>query len=171
LCGRGLASLEIESTDSLAIFSGHGEIVHLDAQGKPGFYDLMRRRNPQHYYAFDLLWLDDHDLRELPLIKRKQMLKRLIRPPVLYVDHIEGRGVDLFEATCGRDMEGIVAKLAAGRYEPAATTWVKIKNRAYSLAEGRPDFFAVTSTRTKADLSATGAGAIGAYTVRKLLEP
>ena len=67
------------------------------------------------------------------------MLKRLIRPPVLYVDHIEGRGVDLFEATCGGDLE--VAKLAAGRYEPAATTWVKIKNRGYSQAEGRADFF------------------------------
>jgi hypothetical protein len=39
------------------------------------------------------------------------MLKRLIRAP--------GRGVDLFEATCGGDLEGIVAKLAAGRYEPA----------------------------------------------------
>jgi hypothetical protein len=42
-----------------------------------------------------------------------------------------------------------VAKLAAGRYEPAATTWVKIKNRAYSQAEGRPDFFAVTTTARK----------------------
>jgi hypothetical protein len=39
-------------------------------------------------------------------------------------------------------MEGIVAKLAAGRYEPKATTWVKIKNRAYSQAEGKADFFA-----------------------------
>ena len=116
-----------------------GEIVHLDAQGKPRFYDLMRRRNPQHYYSFDLLWLDGHDLRELPLIERKQRLKRLIRPPVLYVDHMEGRGVDLFEATCGRDLEGIVAKLAAGRYEPAATTWVKIKNRCIAKRRARPN--------------------------------
>src|SRR5215469_4411789 len=38
-----------------------GEIVHLNTQGKPRFYDLMRR-NSQHYYAFDLLWLDGHDL-------------------------------------------------------------------------------------------------------------
>jgi bifunctional non-homologous end joining protein LigD len=147
-----------------------GEIVHLDVQGKPRFYDLMRRRNPQHYYAFDLLWLDGHDLRELPLIKRKQMLKRLIRRPVLYVDHFEACGIDLFKAACDNDLEGIVAKLAAGRYEPAATTWVKIKNRGYSQAEGRADFFAVTSTRTKVGLSATGARA-GAYTVKKLLEP
>ena len=79
--------------------------------------------------------------------------------------------MDLFEATCAGDMEGIVAKLAAGRYEPAATTWVKIKNRGYSQAEGRADFFAVTSTRAKAGPSATGAGAAGAYTVKKLLEP
>jgi ATP-dependent DNA ligase len=68
-----------------------------------------------------------------------------------------------------RDLEGIVAKLAAGRYEPAATTWVKIKNRAYSQAEGRADFFAVTSTAAKA-AAATGAGAVDAHTVKKPLE-
>ena len=34
--------------------------------------------------------------------------------------------MDLFEAACGRVPEGIVAKLAAGRYEPEATTWVNI---------------------------------------------
>jgi hypothetical protein len=34
-----------------------------------------------------------------------------------------------------------VAKLANGRYEPGATTWVKIKNRAYFQAEGREDLF------------------------------
>ena len=64
-----------------------------------------------------------------------------------------------------------MAKLAAGRFEPAATTWVNIKNRAHSQAEGRADFFALTRTGTKAGLSATGAGAVGAYTVKKLLEP
>jgi ATP-dependent DNA ligase len=46
-----------------------GEIVHLDSDGKPRFYDLMRRRIPQHYYAFDLLWQDGRDLRDFPLIK------------------------------------------------------------------------------------------------------
>lgn len=47
------------------------------------------------------------------------------------------RGVDLFNAACEQDLEGIVAKLANGPYEPDATTWVKIKNRAYIQAEGR----------------------------------
>jgi hypothetical protein len=38
-------------------------------------------------------------------------------------------------------MEGIVAKQAAGLYTPERTSWVKIKNRAYSQAVGRSDFF------------------------------
>jgi bifunctional non-homologous end joining protein LigD len=118
-----------------------GEIVYLDAEGKPQFYELMRRRTPQHYYAFDVLWLDGHDLRDIRLTERKRLLRGLVRPPVLYADHFEARGVDLFQAACDHDLEGIVAKLAAGRYEPAATTWVKIKNRGYSQAEGRADFF------------------------------
>ena len=42
---------------------------------------------------------------------------------------------------CDRDMEGIVAKQASARYTPEATTWVKIKNREYSQAVGRHDFF------------------------------
>ena len=54
---------------------------------------------------------------------------------------IECCGVDLFAAACGQDLDGIVAKLAAGRYEPEETTWVKIKNRSYSQGEGRADFF------------------------------
>ena len=49
--------------------------------------------------------------------------------------------MELFQAACASDLEGVVAKLASGRYEPEATTWVKIKNRAYSQAEGRADFF------------------------------
>src|SRR6185369_16607118 len=34
-----------------------GEIVHLSDDGRPQFYDLMRRRSPQHFYAFDILYL------------------------------------------------------------------------------------------------------------------
>ena len=39
------------------------------------------------------------------------------------------------------DMEGIVAKQASAHYTPEATTWVKIKNRRYTQAVGRHDFF------------------------------
>ena len=121
-----------------------GEIVHLGPDGTPQFYDLMRRRTPQHYFAFDLLWLDGRDLRDVPLVERKRLLRSLVPPqpsPVLYLDHVATEGVRLFEAACQRDLEGIVAKLAHGRYTPDETTWVKVKNRAYTQGEGRADFF------------------------------
>src|SRR6478752_7226018 len=59
----------------------------------------MRRRSPQHFYAFDILWLDGKDLRVLSLVKRKQILRRVVptQPaPILYAEHFDARGVDLF---------------------------------------------------------------------------
>src|SRR5215471_4194450 len=57
-----------------------GEIVYLAKDGCPRFCDLMRRRAPQYFYAFDLLWKDGRDLRGLPLIKRKRLLKKIVSP-------------------------------------------------------------------------------------------
>ena len=116
----------------------------LARHGVPLFYELMRRRSPQHFYAFDPLWLDRRDLRGLPLVERKAMLCTLVPPqpsPVLYVDHVVANGTALFQAVRERDVEGTVAKLAGGAYTPEETTWVKIKNPGYSLAEGRAEFF------------------------------
>jgi bifunctional non-homologous end joining protein LigD len=118
-----------------------GEVACLDADGKPQFYELMRRQIAPTFCAFDLLWLNGRDLRGRPLLERKRLLKRLVKPPLLYVNHVEHTGVDLFNVACEKDMEGIVAKLAHGVYRPAATTWVKIKNSSYSQAEGRAEFF------------------------------
>jgi len=53
---------------------------------------------------------------------------------------VQEQGVEL-TLVCREDLEGVVAKLANGRYESGATTWVKIKNRQYSQAEGRAEFF------------------------------
>jgi bifunctional non-homologous end joining protein LigD len=121
-----------------------GEIVYLGSDGRPEFYNLMRRRKPQHFYAFDILWLDGKDLRGLPLVHRKQILRRVVpmQPaPVLYADYFEGRGIDLYRLVCERDLEGIVAKRKDGVYTPEETSWVKIKNPAYSQAEGREELF------------------------------
>jgi bifunctional non-homologous end joining protein LigD len=120
-----------------------GEIVHPGPDGRPVFYELMRRRGPFCFYAFDLLWLDGKDLRDRPLLERKSLLRKLVPQhpkSVLYVEHV-ATGTDLFRVICDRDMEGIVAKQASARYTPEATTWVKIKNRQYSQAVGREDFF------------------------------
>ena len=120
-----------------------GEIVFLDAEGRPQFYELLRRRGSGEtvFYVFDLLWLDGEDLRERPLIERKQLLRSVVpaRPSVLlYAEHIDRDGVDFFRLTCERDLEGIVAKLKHGRYGEG---WYKIRNPGYSQREGRRELF------------------------------
>jgi ATP-dependent DNA ligase len=83
------------------------------------------------------------DLRGLALSGRKALLRKLLprkAHAVRYVEHV-ANGTDFFRLICDRDMEGIVAKQASASYTPEATTWVKIKNREYSQAVGREDFF------------------------------
>ena len=60
-----------------------------------------------------------------------------------YLDHVHGRGVDLFRVACERDLEGVVGKWAHGSYlsDPRSTSWVKIKNSSYSQMEGRHELF------------------------------
>ena len=123
-----------------------GEIVCLGKDGRPQFHDLLRRRSPQYFYAFDVLWLNGRDLRALPLIERKRLLRRIIpkgQSAVLFAKHIEGTGVSLFHAACKMDLEGIVAKWKSAPYQMdgSRTSWVKIKNPNYSQAEGRNDLF------------------------------
>jgi bifunctional non-homologous end joining protein LigD len=55
-----------------------GEIVRPGPNGRPMFYELMRRRGPFCFYAFDLLWLDGGDLRDRLLLQRKSLLRKLL---------------------------------------------------------------------------------------------
>jgi bifunctional non-homologous end joining protein LigD len=115
-----------------------GEIVVMTGDG-PDFNALFFRRGKPAYAAFDLLYLDGRDLRELPLWRRKRMLQKLVaRTPVAYVDHVEDPG--LFAAAAARDLEGIVAKRRGDPYG-SATEWVKIKHPGYTQMQGRWELF------------------------------
>ncbi len=109
-----------------------GEIVCLDANGRSMFYDLLGGRGQQYFYAFDLLYLDGEDLRELELVERKSRLTRLIPEDpsrLLYVDHVEEKGVELFEKVCELDLEGIVAKPKRSSYNTTSKSrWIKINS-------------------------------------------
>jgi bifunctional non-homologous end joining protein LigD len=125
-----------------------GEVVALRPDGVSDFYDLLFRREWPYYFAFDLLQLEGEDLRGRPLLERKRRLKPLIgrrRSPsrLVFVDHLRGRGQDLYAAACERDLEGVVAKWARGCYHADGTTtsWLKVKNPAYSQAVGRHEVF------------------------------
>ena len=122
--------------------SNQWQDVHFGVMGEHSGY-LYRRGEP-YFYAFDILQLNGKDLRSVPLHARKRTLKRLIPPQsvLLYVDHIEQPGEDLFELACREDLEGIVAKWKDGRYNPErATSWIKIKNPGYTQIVGRQELF------------------------------
>ena len=55
-----------------------GEVVALDDAGRPNFNLLQHSRSQAsriHYFVFDLLVFDNHDLTQLPLIERREILK------------------------------------------------------------------------------------------------
>jgi bifunctional non-homologous end joining protein LigD len=116
-----------------------GEVVCLDGEGRPQFNDLLFHRGTPVFVAFDVLAIGRRDVRKVPLLRRKALLRRVLisrSSSELYSDHVSGAGSDLFDAVCARDLEGIVAKWKHGAYaEPSS--WIKIKNRAYTGARAR----------------------------------
>jgi bifunctional non-homologous end joining protein LigD len=82
-----------------------GEVVCLKRDGRSDFEALLFRREWPYFYAFDLLSVEDRDLRRLTLTARKRELRRVMPIPELesrvrYVDHLVERGRDLFRLVC-----------------------------------------------------------------------
>ena len=112
-----------------------GELVCLDSEGRSRFNLLLRRRAAPVFYAFDLLWLNGKDLRQLPLVDRKIRLRKLIEKSdcerITYTQHIEMRGCVLYSATCKKDLEGIVCKRKDSIYSVSGQ-WLKVLNPKYT---------------------------------------
>ncbi len=112
-----------------------GEIVVVDSSGTSHFEWLQNwHRDPQgelRYYIFDILWCDGHDLRKMPLVERKQVLKSVLpKNDILqYSDHVETKGEELFAKMKKQGLEGMVAKNGSSPYREAdrGTDWLKIK--------------------------------------------
>jgi len=119
-----------------------GEAVVLDPEGRPDFSRMQQRMNvfrpsrttiaeaPVVYYAFDLLYCDGYDLRDVPLIERKNLLQRVLaaQEPVRYSSHVAAEGEQLFRLAKERGIEGIVGKQARSGYHAGRSTqWVKLK--------------------------------------------
>jgi bifunctional non-homologous end joining protein LigD len=118
-----------------------GEVVALDARGRPVFRDLLRGRGATAFAAYDLLWLDGRDLRPLPLRDRKRALNQLLpadTAPIFKVLTLEEHGRALFQVSRQLDLEGIVAKRLADPYAPG-TVWLKVANPGYSQAARPPE--------------------------------
>ncbi|OPY78199.1 MAG: putative DNA ligase-like protein [Syntrophorhabdus sp. PtaU1.Bin153] len=114
-----------------------GEIVVLDDSGYPDFQMLQDygkfRKGHLVYYVFDLLYLEGHDLTGLPLLKRRELLKKVL-PPVPNIrlsDHVSRDGTLFFKVAKEKGLEGIVAKQAYSKYLVGRRSrqWLKVKTQ------------------------------------------
>ena len=83
------------------------------------------------FFAFDLLFIEGDDLRELPLRDRKARLKALLtksKPPpnLRYVDHFETAGDAVLKSACKMHLEGIVSNRLDAPYNSGrGKDWTK----------------------------------------------
>lgn len=120
-----------------AVFDG--EIVVL-VDGRPSFYHVLRRslsksggdaiRFPVRYIVFDLLFLNQQDIRIMPLRERQRILQNCFRGSAItaQTDSFED-GDALYELMKQKSMEGIVSKRLSSRYIAGKRheDWFKIK--------------------------------------------
>ncbi|WP_133135927.1 DNA ligase D [Legionella rowbothamii] len=113
-----------------------GEVVVLDEKGRSDFQLLQNSLKNQKktsvvYFVFDILYFEGYDLRHLPLVERKAILKNILSvnsPPLHYSDHIMKEGKELFQYSCNHALEGIVSKLGTEPYlSKRSKGWLKIK--------------------------------------------
>jgi bifunctional non-homologous end joining protein LigD len=119
-----------------------GEVVAFD-RGRTSFAALARRGQRAvkvYLYAFDVLWLDGRDVRELPLLTRKRLLRTALdlKEPLRYTTHRNQHGEAFYEEACRRGWEGLIAKRADSPYSTSRSRdWLKLKcDRAQELVVG-----------------------------------
>jgi bifunctional non-homologous end joining protein LigD len=114
-----------------------GEIVVVDDQGLPDFQMLQNYQKSGSgylvYYVFDLLFLRGHDLLNLPLLRRKELLKAIlpVAKDIKFSDHVWKEGVMFFNVVKEKRLEGIIAKHSQGTYRLGRRSrqWLKIKTQ------------------------------------------
>jgi bifunctional non-homologous end joining protein LigD len=120
-----------------------GEVVALDATGRPVFSLLQNGATDVHFYAFDVLILSGKDLTGEPLLKRRNLLESKVLPkllePIRCSPVLEASLLDLIQSIGAQGLEGLVAKRANSRYEPGQRTgaWMKMRvNRSQEFIIG-----------------------------------
>ena len=156
-----------------------GELVVLNESGHPSFNKLQARaklgareakraaiESPATLYVFDLLAFEGYDLRKLPLIKRKEILQKILPPtgPLRYSEHFAKNGEALYEQVVNLGLEGIVAKKADSPYRSGRSSdWLKIR------ADRIDDFVVVGFSKPKGSRGGFGSLHVGAYQDGRLI--
>jgi bifunctional non-homologous end joining protein LigD len=152
-----------------------GEVVVLDERGRPSFQRLQKRAQmrravdiergavdaPATAFLFDLLGFDGYDLRPLPLLARKQVLRDLVplAGPLRFADYVDESGEELFASIGRMGLEGMIAKRKQSPYRAGRSAdWLKIRH------ERTGDFAIVGFTSPKGARTGFGALHLGVRT-------
>lgn len=115
-----------------------GEVVVFDEKGATSFALLQAsfqeaKKSQLSYVVFDLLHLDGHNLRGLPLERRKQILQDLLsalddQDTIRFSEHLGIQGRQIFKKACELGAEGIVSKKISAPYTSTRSgAWLKVK--------------------------------------------
>ena len=121
-----------------------GEVVVLNEHGLSDFSALQNKLSKKAkkgflYLAFDLLFLNGVDIREVPLLGRKKLLQALLRrqsrfesnksraTPVRFANHEVGHGDKVFQNACHRGFEGIISKRVDSPYWTPADSKASVR--------------------------------------------
>jgi len=110
-----------------------GEIVALDAEGRPSFQALHHwsvEGLSLVYYAFDLLYLNGRDLTRRPLDERRAALREAVAGSgVLLSEPLPGAPEQIAVAVRALGLEGVIAKRRQSIYTPGRRSdgWVKVR--------------------------------------------
>jgi bifunctional non-homologous end joining protein LigD len=122
-----------------------GVLVAVDGSQRPSRERLEARLSGSAtdlvvFYAFDLLYYEEWDVRPLSLLDRKEILSTVLPklPHVLFVDHVHGRGEELHSVTSAAGLHGIIGKLASSSYHSGPSPdWCRIPAEAASESKSR----------------------------------
>lgn len=126
-------ALAVELPCQAAILDG--EVIVSGERGTPDSSELEAAvwNEPSRlvFVAFDILHLDGRNLAHLPLLQRKQALRRLVGPGVgkiQYSEHFEGGALAIFRAIGKTGLNGVISKRADSHYcSGPSKTWLKAK--------------------------------------------
>jgi bifunctional non-homologous end joining protein LigD len=108
-----------------------GEVVAPAADGATDFSvlqnELKGRSTKIVLVAFDLLYLNGYDLRKLPLVQRKTLLKKIVdKTDIQFSESFEADGREMFKHACKTGLEGVVSKVRDSKYSSGRSNeWVK----------------------------------------------
>ncbi|CAN5466377.1 DNA ligase D [soil metagenome] len=115
-----------------------GEIVVVAENGLPSFNRLQKAFDNHtsasgiDYFLFDVPYMEGYDLRDVPLIDRRRLLKALLDDKaaehVRYSADFQASPATILESACQMNLEGVIAKRADAPYSSKRTeTWLKLK--------------------------------------------